>query len=106
MDILIKSDKYNVIGFSMSKTTNIEKESLEAHVEICAQRYDALDGRMDQVEKRLDIVEQTLQEIKNLLVSKETQAYRKLISIGVAVIGTLFSTIIALILYILKSNLV
>jgi prefoldin subunit 5 len=90
----------------MSKTTAIEKESLEAHVEICAQRYDALEVRMNNIEKRLYDVESTLKEIKNLLVTKETQAYKKLISIGIAVIGTLFSTITALIIYILKNNLI
>jgi hypothetical protein len=90
----------------MSKTTAIEKESLEAHVEICAQRYDALEVRMNNIEKRLYDVEGTLKEIKNLLVTKETQAYKKLISIGIAVIGTLFSTITALIIYILKNNLI
>lgn len=85
-------------------TTNIEKESLEAHVELCAQRYDAMAERMENVEERLDKVEEVLKEIKDLLVTKETQAYKKLVSVGITVIGTLFTTLIGLLLWIVKSN--
>jgi len=43
----------------MSKPTDIEKENLEAHVELCAQRYDALEKRLTSVEGKIS----TLQEI-------------------------------------------
>jgi prefoldin subunit 5 len=38
---------------------SIEKENLEAHVELCAQRYDSLDKRLANVETKLT----TLHEI-------------------------------------------
>jgi hypothetical protein len=31
----------------MAETTDIEKKSLEAHVELCAERYNALEQRLD-----------------------------------------------------------
>jgi hypothetical protein len=56
----------------MSKTTEIEKESLEAHVELCAVRYSQLELRLDSVEKKIsslhDIVEKgQLNTIKVLI---------------------------------------
>jgi len=43
----------------MSGPTSIEKENLEAHVELCAQRYDALEKRLTNIEQKVS----TLQEI-------------------------------------------
>lgn len=37
----------------MGTPTQIEKENLEAHVELCAQRYDALEQRLGSVETKL-----------------------------------------------------
>ena len=46
----------------MSKTTSIEKENLEAHVELCAQRYDALEQRMTSVEGKLGTLQDTVEK--------------------------------------------
>jgi hypothetical protein len=35
-------------------TTQLERESLEAHVDLCAIRYEALDGRLTKVEEKID----------------------------------------------------
>jgi hypothetical protein len=56
----------------MSQATDIEKESLEAHVELCAVRYSQLELRLDSVEKKIsslhDIVEKgQLNTIKVLI---------------------------------------
>jgi len=45
----------------MTSPTQIEKENLEAHVELCAQRYDALEKRLDSVEKKLGILQTTVE---------------------------------------------
>jgi len=83
-------------------TTNIEKESLEAHVELCAERYDRMAERMENLDERLTGVEKVLKEIKSMLTEKETQAYKKLIGIGIGIIGTLLTTLLGLVLYIAK----
>lgn len=35
-------------------TTNLEKESLEAHVDLCALRYEQLDRRMTLLEEKVE----------------------------------------------------
>jgi len=93
------------VCFVMSKTTEIEKESLEAHVELCAQRYEVMASTISSMEKRLNTVDSVLKEIKNILQEKETQAYKKLISLGITVIGSLLTTLIGLVMYIMKNQL-
>jgi hypothetical protein len=43
-----------------------------------------------------------LKDIKAMLAQKETESYRKLISIGITVIGTLTTTMLGLLIYIAK----
>jgi len=40
--------------------TNIEKESLEAHVELCQQRYENLDRRLNNIESKVERVHQDI----------------------------------------------
>ena len=82
--------------------TEIEKESLEAHVELCAQRYDAMKDNMERMETRLTNVETLIKQIKDLLAEKENQAYKKLLGIGWTIIGSLLTTLIGLSLYVIK----
>lgn len=37
-------------------TTDLERTSLEAHVDLCAIRYEALDKRLTKVEEKLDSI--------------------------------------------------
>jgi hypothetical protein len=46
----------------MSTPTAIEKENLEAHVELCAQRYDALETRLSSVEKKIGTLQETIEK--------------------------------------------
>ena len=85
--------------------TDIEKESLEAHVELCAQRYGAMKDNMERMETRLTNVETIVQEIKALLVEKESKAYQKLLNIGITVIGSLFTAIVGLVFYLMKTHI-
>jgi hypothetical protein len=82
--------------------TDIEKESLEAHVELCSQRYDAMKGNMERMEERLGNLETMVKQIKDMLVEKENQAYKKLLGVGFTIIGSLLTTLIGLALYVIK----
>ena len=42
-------------------TTNLEKESLEAHVDLCALRYKNLDERLSNVEDKIDEIHKDIQ---------------------------------------------
>lgn len=83
--------------------TDIEKESLEAHVELCAQRYDAMKDNMERMETRLTNVENIVVQIKNMLVEKENKAYVKLLNIGIAIIGSLLTALLGIGIYLIKN---
>ena len=38
----------------MAETTSLERQSLEAHVDLCALRYEQLDTRLTTLEKKVD----------------------------------------------------
>lgn len=74
----------------MSNPTQIEKENLEAHVELCAQRYDALENRLSSVEKKISTLQETIEKsslntIKILIGSAGTIIVAVLSLIGVII---------------------
>jgi hypothetical protein len=48
----------------MSDTTDLEKKSLEAHVDLCSLRYAQLEARLSKVEEKLDLIEEKLDQFK------------------------------------------
>lgn len=46
----------------MSGPTEIEKENLEAHVELCAQRYAALELRLTSIEDKVESLTEVVQK--------------------------------------------
>jgi len=40
----------------MARATSLEKENLEAHVDLCEQRYNALEGRMKSIEEKVSAI--------------------------------------------------
>ena len=77
-----------------ARTYKVERESLEAHVDIGAERYDRLEVRMDNLNEKV--------EKNSDLISRESNATRKMVmtSAGV-VIGSLTAGIVGL-LYLLS----
>jgi len=86
------------------KPYDIERQSLEAHVDICAERYEQMDVKMNTMEARLVKVETIVSEIKNMLIEKETLAYKKLVGLGIGIIGSLLTALLGLILYVAKAH--
>jgi hypothetical protein len=43
-----------------SPTTSLEKESLEAHVDLCALRYEQLDNRMTKLEQKVEHIHEDI----------------------------------------------
>jgi len=92
-------------------STEIEKKNLEAHVELCAERYksledklDNLDQRVSAIEKKIDSKMQTIEEkvenkfseIKKTIVELQEKRNTQLIGWGVSIIGTLISILLTL----------
>jgi chromosome segregation ATPase len=63
-------------------SVSIEKKSLEAHVELCAERYGRLEEKLDHLEKRLHTIEQSITDIKDSLVKTTNKGYEKIIQVG------------------------
>ena len=77
----------------MVDTTDIEKKSLEAHVELCAQRYTALEQRIDDVKQDTAELKATIQEVHKLVHKMADSRNSQLIGWGVGVIGFLTAAI-------------
>ena len=87
----------------MAETTDIEKKSLEAHVELCAERYRALETQFTEVKKDIaevkDLSEKTHDLVNKLSEKRNTQ----LINWGIGIIGTLAAAVAYLLTnYVLK----
>jgi hypothetical protein len=52
---------------SAISSTQLEKESLEAHVDLCALRYEQLDKRLTKVEEKLDSISDDMKAGQNSL---------------------------------------
>lgn len=83
-----------------SSTTDIEKENLEAHVELCAERYKQLETKIVDLDKRMGVVETYLVEIKDSIAEKSGDGNKTLIAIGTSVLVAMFGAIITLLLHI------
>jgi prefoldin subunit 5 len=80
----------------MSSTTDIEKKSLEAHVELCAERYAALDSKLQTLEEKVDKLESHIVGIKETLAGVGDKQSRQLLTIGTAVFTVLLTGMITL----------
>jgi phosphoglycerate-specific signal transduction histidine kinase len=72
-------------------TTNLEKESLEAHVDLCALRYANLDERLSNVEEKIDIVHKDITEGQKSMT-------KVLIGTAGTIVAGLLSTIVVLLM--------
>ena len=77
--------------------SDIEKENLEAHVELCAERYKQLNMKLDSVDSKVSILEGMISEIKTSLSEANDKHNRQLITIGTGIILSLIGAIVTLI---------
>lgn len=80
-----------------SKPTEIEKQNLEAHVELCAVRYSSLETKLNNLEQRMDKLELHLIDIKNSLTDKITGGDKQTISIFTTLMGVVLAGLIGFI---------
>jgi tetrahydromethanopterin S-methyltransferase subunit G len=72
-------------------TTSLEKESLEAHVDLCALRYKGLDERLTKIEEKVDEIHEDIQEGNKSMT-------KVLIGAAGTIVAGLLSTIIVLLI--------
>lgn len=73
----------------MTDSTKLEKESLEAHVDLCSLRYKNLDDRLTKIEGKVEAIHDDV-----------TNGHKSMIKVIIGAVGTvvagLLSTIVAL----------
>lgn len=72
-------------------STALEKESLEAHVDLCALRYEQMDKRLTTVENKLDDIADQMQAGQNSLT-------KVIIGAAGTIVAGLLSTIVVIIM--------
>ena len=77
----------------MADTTDIEKKSLEAHVELCAERYKLLELKLDSLETKISKVSDTLTDLRSMMEKSTQKRTDQLLSWGIGIIGVLLATI-------------
>ena len=75
----------------LKDTTSLEKQNLEAHVDLCALRYQNLDNR-------LSTVEDTLKEIHQDLKTGQGSMTKVLVGTAGTVIAGLLSTVVVILM--------
>lgn len=95
----------------MSKNgpTDIEKVSLEAHVELCAERYATLDERNKIIQSKIEALGNKVASLEeHIIFIRETIAgaggkhNKQLIAIGTTIVGVLIGGIITLVVNLAK----
>ena len=84
-------------------STDIEKKSLEAHVELCAERYAALDKSYNTLFSKLEIMNSKVERLEShIMAIRETLAgsgdktSKQLIAIGTSIMAVLLTAVISL----------
>jgi uncharacterized protein YoxC len=77
----------------MVETTDIEKKSLEAHVELCAERYKSLESQFTDVKGDMNELKGMLQKTHTLVHDISEKRNSQLINWGVSIIAALTATV-------------
>ena len=77
----------------MVDTTDIEKKSLEAHVELCAERYRLLELKIETVENEISEVKSMVSEVHGIVRRMGEKRNDQLIAWGIGIIGTLLAVV-------------
>ncbi len=74
-------------------TTDIEKKSLEAHVELCAERYKMLELKLETLETNVESLKGTIDEVHNIVQTMAAKRNDQLVTWGSGIIGVLVATV-------------
>jgi hypothetical protein len=77
----------------MVDTTDIEKKSLEAHVELCAERYRMLELKIETVEQEVGEVKHMVTEVHGIVRQMGEKRNDQLIAWGIGIIGVLLGIV-------------
>ena len=77
----------------MVDTTDIEKKSLEAHVELCAERYRLLELKLETVDEKITQANQGIENLHGIITDMTTRRTDQIMSWGVGVMAIMLGII-------------
>jgi len=77
----------------MLPTTENEKTSLEAHVDLCALRYQDLDSRLTKLEAKLDGIDKKIDQFKTDIAWMLIKGGASIIMLLLTTIGTILKVL-------------
>ena len=77
----------------MSETTDLEKKSLEAHVDLCAQRYRFLEQKFHTVEEKITDQGLVIREVHDMVQSMAEKRTDQIMGWGMGIIGALVAIV-------------
>jgi len=77
----------------MADTTDIEKKSLEAHVELCAERYKLLELKLETVETTVSSLKEMIVDLHDMVHKMSEKRNDQVIGWGIGLIGVLAATV-------------
>lgn len=83
-------------------STDIEKKSLEAHVELCAERYEQLEHKLNSLDNRVAKIEHGIDDIKQAIGNSSLAQSKQLITIGTTLLGVGITAIIGLLVHLIN----
>ena len=77
----------------MTETTDLEKKSLEAHVDLCAQRYRFLEQKFVQVEEKITDQGAVIREVHDMVQTMAEKRTDQIMGWGMGIIGALVAIV-------------
>ena len=76
---------------SIMEPTDLEKKSLESHVELCAARFQFLEEKLETVDKKVDDMEKMTKQIHECVIESNNQRQNLQLRIAGGVIAVLLA---------------
>ena len=78
--------------------SRLERENLEAHVDLCAERYRVLEEKFNRLETKVDQIADTMGKMAEKQTQDKVAANKLIIGAAATVIAGLLSTVVLLLL--------
>jgi hypothetical protein len=80
----------------VSHPTDLEKKSLEAHVDLCAQRYRFLEAQMQSIREEISGLRSVVGEVHDLMHGMSEKRNDQVINWGLGIIAALITAVAVL----------
>lgn len=77
----------------MTDTTDLEKKSLEAHVDLCAQRYRFLEEKLETVEEKIAGLGTVVREVHDMVQKMAEKRTDQILAWGGGIIAVLLGAV-------------